>query len=227
MKMRMRNTCIQCSVVLMFHYVSSARAADAVPEVATPVASPPPEGVPPPRDELFRASLGIAFWPLWVTNQGAAGVGTLGGLTPFPEIGFELRVAAPLWLVARGWVAYAESEAQGEMSNLGGGGDLGVRLEWPIVRWLDAGGHAFVGATGSSWENEPDVGAGTSGWSAGVRASTGVGAHFRFGDLVGLRLSCDLVRVRHDRGEAPGGQTFASTSVDGGPAPRAELTFSF
>jgi len=161
---------------------------------------------PAPRKDHARVDLGTSFPNLGsVGAGGVAGATSLGALAwvPAVEAAFELHLSGPAWLFARASGSYHEDamddyKAQTWMA----AGDLGLRLEAPIFRWLEAGGHALVGL-GTSGSRVIGAGAFDSMQNSWLRGVAGVGAHLRPTDFFGVRLSLDLLSAGYATYQMP------------------------
>jgi hypothetical protein len=208
--------------------------AASAPAASTPAASAPataPAAKPAAaseRKEIARIDLGLSFPHVngLATAGGLGGLGGLGGggmWLPTIEAAFELRIAGPLWALARISGSYTDSLASGYVRYAAGSfaGDVGARLEFPLFHWLDAGGHLLLGA--SDTESTDDY---YHAKDLVLRGVAGVGAHFRATDFFGVRLSLDLLSASHEEASIPDYEVHTN-SIALTSTPRAELTFTF
>jgi hypothetical protein len=201
------------------------------PATSAPAPAPAPAEKPAAaseRKEIARIDFGLSFPHVngLATVGGAGGLGGLGGgglWLPTIEAAFELRIAGPLWALARLSGSYTDSLASGYVHYAAGSfaGDVGVRLEFPLFHWLDAGGHLLLGA--SDTESTDDF---YDAKDLVLRGVAGVGAHFRPTDFFGVRLSLDLLSATHEEASIPDYEVHTN-AIALTSTPRVELTFTF
>lgn len=181
-------------------------------------------------DEAFlRVDLGLGLPGAngaGLTSIGG-GLGAAGGLTsswiPTGEVTLELRAVGPLWFVGRAIGSYHTASAQGfEVARSWSvGGQAGVRVEVPLLDWLEAGGHVLLGGNVARSAAESYA---SSGYFVG--GVVGASTHLRPTELFGVRLSLDILRAGHQSSSGTGHDA-SGTFIELTATPHLELTFSF
>ena len=178
----------------------------------------------PPKPATFRVNLGLEL----MSGLGAGSTGPIAGpLIPHTSVSLEWRMRGPLWAFVRGGGGVNGSD-QGAAHDIAwtAGGGAGIRLELPVLDWMDVGGHVLVGAAASRdeqrWNDEVVWGAS----SLEAAARLGLGAHLHPTSFFGTRLSLGLLDGGY-RVEAMGDERWAAFYARVTAQPQVELTFSF
>jgi hypothetical protein len=185
------------------------------------------------RAQWFRAELGVGMLGLYGGGgQGAqGGLGGLGDVRPYlsGNLTVGVRLTPAFWLFG-GLRAGAFSGSPGTGLPVGTawdlGGEVGARLEIPLVPLVSVSGFASLGASKSV-----DYDAS----SARLGGEVGGGLHLRPSDLFGIRAELGLLRAQHSFTEYEDPEVTGldgvvderSTSLEFGMSPRVAMTFSF
>lgn len=211
---------LPCVVVCAGVVIAEEARAEAPAEEAS-------RGVAPSRKEeppTFRVDAGLEL----ASGLGAGTAGPVAGpILPLANVGFEWRLRGPFWAFVRGGGGIVSSD-QGAAQHLdwNAGGQVGVRLELPVLDWMDVGGHLMVGASAARSEERlgEDVYWGASSLEAGGRL--GVAAHLHPTTFFGTRLSLGLLDAGYAI-VAQGDQRASNAYAHVTARPAVELTFSF
>ena len=179
-----------------------------------------------PRDERVRVAIGVGWMAAGLGASAGAGAGPIGALGgPMATATLEARLGGPAWAVAgvRGDMAQATANDQ-TSETYSVGGTAGLRLETPVFRWLDAGGHVLAEASRGAVEVSGDGGGEATFTRVGGVAGPSI--HFRPSEVFGVRLALDVLHAGRTWAEDQNGE---ATAVNAGvsASPRAEVTFSF
>jgi hypothetical protein len=188
------------------------------------------------RAQWFRAELGVGTLGLYGPGFGGGtgaqgGLGGLGDARPYlnGNLTVGVRLTPAFWLFG-GLRAGALSGSQGTGLPVGTawdlGGEVGARLEIPLVPLVSVSGFASLGASKS-------VNYVAS--STRLGGEIGGGLHLRPSDLFGIRAELGLLRAQHSFTEYEDPEVTGldgvvderSTSLSFGMSPRVAMTFSF